>query len=45
VHLLARYSSAARSLGPGATLTNWRGLEVGEMRPSPELAAMLARLP
>jgi L-asparaginase II len=42
VHLIARYYPTVR--GPGATLTNWRGLEVGEVRPSPELAAMLARL-
>jgi L-asparaginase II len=45
VHLVARYYPAARALGPATTLANWRGLEVGEMRPSPELAAMLARLP
>ena len=45
VHLIAHYYPTVRDLGPGATLTNWRGLEVGQMRPSPELAAMLARLP
>jgi L-asparaginase II len=45
VHLIARFYPAVRGLGPGATLTNWRGLVVGEMRPSPDLAALLARLP
>jgi L-asparaginase II len=44
VHLLSRYYPDVGDLGPGATLTNWRGLEVGEMRPSQELSAMLARL-
>jgi L-asparaginase II len=45
VQLMAHYYPVVRDLGPPARLTNWRGLEVGEMRPSPELADMLARLP
>jgi L-asparaginase II len=45
VHLIARFHPEARDLGPGAKLTNWRGLEVGELRPSTEFAALLAGLP
>jgi L-asparaginase II len=42
--LVARLYPEAHGLGPSPVLTNWRGLEVGRMRPSPELAALLASL-
>jgi L-asparaginase II len=45
IHLIARFYPAARDLGPGVELTNWRGIEVGQMRPGPELSSMLERLP
>ena len=34
VQLLARFHPEVASLGPAAQLTNWRGVEVGRMRPS-----------
>jgi L-asparaginase II len=43
--LIARYCPAAASLGPDARITNWRGLEVGAMRPADALEAALQRLP
>jgi L-asparaginase II len=42
--LIASLYPQAQGLGPSPVLTNWRGLEVGRMRPSPELAALLASL-
>jgi L-asparaginase II len=44
VQLLARFHPQVAALGPAATLTNWRGVEVGRMRTSEALAAMLERL-
>ena len=34
VQLIARFHPDAASLGPPAQLTNWRGVEVGQMRAS-----------
>jgi L-asparaginase II len=45
VHLISRLYPAAQDLGPDPRLTNWRGREVGSMRPAAALAAMLDRLP
>jgi L-asparaginase II len=42
--LVARLYPQAQGLGPSPVLTNWRGLEVGHMRPSPDFAALLASL-
>jgi L-asparaginase II len=42
--LIGRFYSEARSLGPPSAISNWRGLEVGETRASPVLAAMLAQV-
>ena len=42
--LIARFYPQARDLGPDTRLRNWRGLEVGEVRPSAALAALLASL-
>jgi L-asparaginase II len=44
VQLIARFHPEAADLGPHAKLTNWRGVEVGRMRPSEALEAMLERL-
>jgi len=44
VQLLARFHPEIASLGPPATLTNWRGAEVGQMRASQKFAVMLERL-
>jgi L-asparaginase II len=44
VQLTARFHPEASDLGPAPTLRNWRGLEVGQMRPSSALAGMLQRL-
>ncbi len=44
VHLIAHFYPAARDLGPRPRLANWRGVEVGAIRPSPALAAMLGGL-
>jgi L-asparaginase II len=43
--IVARLYPEARGLGPSPTLANWRGLEVGEVRLSPPLEAMLGTLP
>lgn len=42
--LIGRLFPAARGLGPDTTLRNWRGLEVGQVRPSAALAALLTAL-
>jgi L-asparaginase II len=44
VALIARLVPAAAALGPNPSLRNWRGLEVGRMRPSAALAATLATI-
>ena len=44
VALIAHYYPAAKSLGPSSTLTNWRGLEVGEMRAGRAFDTMLKGL-
>jgi L-asparaginase II len=44
VQLTARFHPEASDVGPAPTLRNWRGLEVGRMRPSSALAEMLRRL-
>jgi L-asparaginase II len=44
VQLLARFHPEVADLGPPAQLTNWRGVEVGQMRPSVALETMLQRL-
>lgn len=43
--IVARLYPEARGIGPSAIVTNWRGLEVGQVRPSPALNAMLTTLP
>lgn len=45
VHVISRFYPAARHLGPDPRLTNWRGREVGSIRPAAALTAMLERLP
>jgi L-asparaginase II len=42
--IVARLYPEARGLGPAPVPTNWRGLEVGQVRLSPALDAMLALL-
>jgi L-asparaginase II len=42
--LIAHFFPEARYLTPDATLRNWRGLDVGRVRATPELQAMLAAL-
>ena len=42
--LIARLYPQAQGLGPSPVITNWRGLEVGQVRISPALAAMLGPL-
>jgi L-asparaginase II len=42
--LIGLFYSEAQSLGPPSAISNWRGLEVGEARASPALAAMLAQV-
>ena len=42
--IIAGLHPEAEGLGPSPILTNWRGLEVGRVRLSPELDAMLASL-
>jgi L-asparaginase II len=44
VALLARFHPEIASLGPAAVLTNWRGVEVGQMGLSRAFEAMLERL-
>jgi L-asparaginase II len=44
VALIAQFYSAAGNLGPDRRLTNWRGLEVGVVRPTAAFADMLGRL-
>jgi L-asparaginase II len=44
VQLLGRFHPEIASLGPPVQLTNWRGVEVGQMRHSTALEAMLERL-
>ena len=44
VQLISRLHPAAQHLGPDPHLTNWRGLQVGEMRAGDALAATLQRL-
>jgi L-asparaginase II len=39
--LIARLYPATRGLGPSPSIANWRGLEVGQMRPSEALESML----
>lgn len=43
--LLARLYPEAQGTSPSTTITNWRGLQVGEVKVSAPLAAMLASLP
>jgi L-asparaginase II len=44
VRLISRLYPAAQSLGPDPRLTNWRGMQVGEMRAAEALETMLERL-
>ena len=44
VRLISRLYPAAQPLGPDPRLTNWRGIQVGEMRATGALEAMLERL-
>jgi L-asparaginase II len=44
VQVISRFHPAAQRLGPDPRLTNWRGMQVGEMRASGALQAMLDRL-
>ena len=45
IALIARFYPQVAALGPAARLTNWRGLEVGQVRPAPALVSGLAALP
>ena len=42
--LIARFYPEAENAAPDTCLRNWRGLEVGQVRPSAALAALLASL-
>lgn len=42
--LIARFHPDARAAGPDPRLRNWRGQEVGEVRPSAAFTALLASL-
>jgi L-asparaginase II len=42
--LIARLYPEAQGAGPANVISNWRGLEVGQTRASPALAAMLAQV-
>jgi L-asparaginase II len=44
VQLIGRFHPEMASLGPPVQLANWRGVEVGQMRPSTAFEAMLERL-
>ena len=44
MQVISRFHPAAQRLGPDPRLTNWRGEEVGEIRASGALQAMLDRL-
>jgi L-asparaginase II len=44
VALIARLYPQVATLGPAVRLTNWRGLEVGQVRPAPALVRGLAAL-
>src|SRR6185503_14464654 len=44
VQVISRFHPATQRLGPDPRLTNWRGMQVGEMRASGALQAMLDRL-
>jgi L-asparaginase II len=41
-HLIARFHPEAQEAAPDAVLRNWRGLDVGRVRATPDLEAMLA---
>ena len=41
-HIIARFHPEAQDAAPDAVLRNWRGLDVGRMRATPDLEAMLA---
>jgi L-asparaginase II len=41
-HIIARFHPEAQETAPDAVLRNWRGLDVGRVRATPELEAMLA---
>jgi len=40
-HIIARFHPEAQEMAPDAVLRNWRGLDVGRVRATPELEAML----
>jgi L-asparaginase II len=40
-HIIARFHPEAQETAPDAVLRNWRGLDVGRVRATPELEAML----
>ena len=41
-HIIARFHPEAQEAAPDAVLRNWRGLDVGRVRATPDLEAMLA---
>jgi L-asparaginase II len=41
-HIIARFHPEAREAAPDTVLRNWRGLDVGRVRATPDLEAMLA---
>ena len=43
-HIIARFHPEAQEAAPDAVLRNWRGLDVGRVRVTPDLEAMLAAL-
>jgi L-asparaginase II len=45
VALLAHWHPEVATLGPPSSLTNWRGLEVGQMRAAADLTALVQHLP
>ena len=45
VRLVSRFYPAVQHMGPDPRLTNWRGVEVGEMRTTDILEGMLSKLP
>jgi hypothetical protein len=45
VHVIAKLYPAARRLGPDSRLTNWRGVQVGELRTTDAFEECRAKLP
>ena len=43
-HIISRFHPEVIEVAPNSVLKNWRGLDVGRVRATPELQAMLAPL-